>query len=128
MMSAVADSVLMAAPVETGMSLTGPYNSGSIPVDKSMRPYVGGVNRVWQKRVAAAEVAAAAAAAAALQVAAQTDLEDGEVFMELTDAEIRLRDFNCRYAEINQMKRKLFNEYPEIADQLDRPASRPRKA
>jgi hypothetical protein len=118
-------TVLMAAPVETGMSLTGPYNSGSIPVDPLMRSYMGGDPYRRAKM--------ASAAAAALQVAAQTDLEDGEVSMELEDGEmspteIRLHDFNCRYAEINQMKRKLFNEYPEIADQLDRPASRPRNA
>jgi len=123
---AVADSVLMAAPAETDMSLTGPYNSGSIAVDPLMRSYMGGDPYRRAKM-------AAAAAAAALQVAAQTDLEDGEVSMELEDGEmspteIRLHDFNCRYAEINQMKRKLFNEYPEIADQLDRPASRPRTA
>ena len=137
--------IALASLAETGMSPTGPYHSGSILVDTSMRPYVAGVNRDWQKRVAAAEVAAekvgalfeetekASAAAAAMQVVAQIDLEDGEVFMELEDgemspSEIRLHDFNCRYAEINQMKRKLFYEYPEFADQSDRPASRPRNA
>lgn len=114
------------APTAT-LSDISPSHNTHLLVDTSKRSYVGGVKCDWQKRMAAAE------AAAALQVAAQTNLEDGEVVMELEEGEIspteiRLHDFNCRYAEINQMKRKLFDEYPEIADQLDRPASRPRNA
>jgi hypothetical protein len=54
---AVADSVLMAAPAETDMSLTGPYNSGSIPVDPLMRSYMGG-DPYRRAKMAFAKVAA----------------------------------------------------------------------
>jgi hypothetical protein len=50
-------SVPMAAPVETGMSLTGPYNSGSIPVDPLMRSYMGG-DPYRRAKMAFAKVAA----------------------------------------------------------------------
>ena len=147
----------VAAPddfAENGMSRTGPFNSGSIPVDTSKRSYVGGGKRGWQKRVAAATEKAekagvlfeeqlkarldAAAASAALQtvlvtdIAPQIDLEEGETSdMELEDggmspSEIRLHDFNVKLAEIKQMKRKLFEAFPEFADPSKRVAARPR--
>jgi hypothetical protein len=108
--------IALASPAETGMSPTGPYHSGSILVDTSMRPYVAGVNRDWQKRVAAAEI---------FSDEARARFEANETMEAEIEATKKLaRQNNAKRAQgIIASKRK-----SEGIDLSDRPTSHPRNA